>query len=84
MPLNDWQDGWNAIWTAPYAKVVTLLPELAKHYDLFAFRNTNAVHAESFCGRYPEALAPFYRMFLSHKVGVRKPHLPHLCMSASK
>jgi HAD superfamily hydrolase (TIGR01509 family) len=82
MPLTDWQEGWNAIWTAPYAKVVALLPELAKHYDLFAFSNTNAVHAESFCGRYPEALAHFHRMFLSHEVGVRKPHpaaFMHVC-----
>ena len=74
MPLTDWQDGWNAIWTEPYAQVVTLLPKLAKRYDLFAFSNTNAVHAESFCSRYPEALARFDKLFLSHEVGARKPH----------
>lgn len=82
MPLSDWQEGWNAIWTKPYAKVVALLPELAQRYDLFAFSNTNAVHAESFYSRYPEALAHFHKMFLSHEVGVRKPHSAafiHIC-----
>lgn len=74
MPLTDWQDGWNAIWTEPYAEVVELLPRLAQRYDLFAFSNTNAVHAESFYSRYPKALAHFDRMFLSHEVGARKPN----------
>lgn len=74
MPISDWQVGWNAIWTEPYAQVVSLLPKVAQRFELYAFSNTNAVHAESFLNRYPDALAHFNTLFLSHEIGVRKPH----------
>ena len=45
MPISDWQVGWNAIWTEPYAQVVSLLPKVAQRFELYAFSNTNAVHA---------------------------------------
>jgi putative hydrolase of the HAD superfamily len=74
MPLEDWQTGWNSIWTEPYAQVVKLLPAIAEQYDLYAFSNTNAVHAASFFDQYPTALAAFNTLFLSHEIGLRKPY----------
>lgn len=74
MALEDWKAGWNAIWTEPLAQVVTLLPELAKRYALYAFSNTNALHAAAFYQQYPDTLAHFEQLFLSHEIGARKPH----------
>lgn len=82
MPLSDWQAGWDTIWTEPYAQVVSLLPDIAQRYELYAFSNTNAVHATSFLNKYPNALAHFNSLFLSHEIGARKPHpqaFKHVC-----
>ena len=56
MPLKQWRDGWNALWTHPYEGVAAKFKEIKQHFTLCAFSNTNAVHAESFMQRYPRVL----------------------------
>ncbi|MBL6814532.1 MAG: HAD-IA family hydrolase [Pseudomonadales bacterium] len=73
MSDTQWRDGWNALWTAPYEEVAALFPELKQRFRLFAYSNTNAVHAESFLQRYPHIFQHFEKLFLSHEVGCCKP-----------
>ena len=73
MSDEQWREGWNALWTQPYKEVNALFPSLKKRFQLCAFSNTNAVHAESFLNLYPDVFAHFDQLFLSHEVGCRKP-----------
>ena len=70
---EQWREGWNALWTQPHKDVNALLPSLKMRFQLCAFSNTNAVHAESFLSLYPDVFAHFDQLFLSHEVGCRKP-----------
>jgi len=82
MPLKQWRDGWNALWTHPYEGVAAKFTEIKQHFTLCAFSNTNAVHAESFMQRYPHIMSQFDQLFLSHEVGCRKPDAEafrHVC-----
>jgi putative hydrolase of the HAD superfamily len=79
---NQWRDGWNAIWTEPFASVVSLLPDVAGRYRLFGFTNTNDTHALSWRSSYPEALSAFEHIFVSSEIGYRKPDhaaFAHVC-----
>lgn len=73
MSDEQWREGWNALWTQPHKDVNALLPSLKMRFQLCAFSNTNAVHAESFLSLYPDVFAHFDQLFLSHEVGCRKP-----------
>ena len=84
LSLSDaqWRDGWNEIWTDPFATVVDLLPAVAERYALYAFTNTNDTHAECWRSRYPNALAHFQHIFVSSEMGLRKPDteaFEHVC-----
>ena len=68
-----WQKGWNALWVGVYESVIELLPQLAKHYTLCAFSNTNATHAASFKHLFGTELSHFDMIYLSQEVGRRKP-----------
>ena len=73
MSDEQWREGWNALWTRPHEGVKALFPSLKKRFQLCAFSNTNAVHAESFLSLYPDVFAHFDQLYLSHEVGCRKP-----------
>ena len=73
MSYQDWEIGWNKLWTKPFAKVIDLFPDLKANYRLCAFSNTNATHAKDFKNKYPEVLSQFDELFLSHEIGERKP-----------
>lgn len=82
MPLQHWRAGWNALWTEPYDEVVAHFASLKQRYTLCAFSNTNAEHAASFMQRYPDIMAQFDQIFLSHEIGCRKPSAAafhHVC-----
>ena len=68
-----WQKGWNALWVGAYGAVIELLPQLAQKYTLCAFSNTNATHAASFNHHFGTELSHFETLYLSQKVGQRKP-----------
>ena len=65
MSDEHWREGWNALWTQPYQDVNALFPSLKKRFQLCAFSNTNAVHAESFLYLYPDVFANFDQLYLS-------------------
>lgn len=70
---EDWQRGWNDLWTEPFHKVTALLPRIAQRYPLYAFTNTNDTHAAEWRSRYPTELSPFQHIFVSSEIGLRKP-----------
>jgi glucose-1-phosphatase len=50
----------------------------------FAFTNTNAVHMETWSGRFPGVVSAFDRIFASYQIGLRKPEraaFEHVCQS---
>lgn len=53
-------------------KVISLIPELKKNYQVLLLSNTNEIHEEFGYGHY-EFLNYFDKIFLSHKVGAVKP-----------
>ncbi|MCP5179265.1 MAG: HAD family phosphatase [Pseudomonadales bacterium] len=74
MSQRDWKAGWNELFVALYPRVLTLLRRLAGKYPLYAFTNTNPTHEHSWRSRYPE-LDVFEHVFVSSRIGRRKPHV---------
>jgi FMN phosphatase YigB (HAD superfamily) len=73
--LSDAQflDGWNAIFSGEMPGVAPLLARAAERLPLYAFSNTNGAHAEHFSKAYSEILGHFREIFLSSRIGLRKP-----------
>lgn len=79
--ISDLQlkDAWNSILLDFPIRRLQILQQLQLHYDLFLCSNTNAIHEEAFnrilqqtCG-YPSLALFFDKVYLSHRVGLRKP-----------
>jgi glucose-1-phosphatase len=73
-------DAWNAIILDFPLRRLQLLQQLQLHYDTFLLSNTNEIHEKAFnaelqrtCG-YPNLGVFFNRVYLSHRVGLRKPN----------
>ncbi len=66
-------EGWGRIFPRAIAPTVTMLRAAAERIPLYLFSNTNAAHQAVWAARFPEALAPFRRVFTSWEMGVRKP-----------
>ena len=73
--LSDAQflEGWNAIFAGEVPGIVPLLKRAAKRLPLYAFSNTNGAHVEHFSQRYAAVLSNFREIFLSSRIGLRKP-----------
>jgi putative hydrolase of the HAD superfamily len=73
MSREDWQSGWNDVFVGPYPGVQERLADLAGRMPLYAFTNTNATHELAWRLRYGDALRHFREIFVSSRLGVRKP-----------
>jgi putative hydrolase of the HAD superfamily len=73
MSYQDFLQAWNSIFFGLVDGIVPLLLEVRKHLRLVALTNTNAPHAQCWQSLYPQAMAPFERVFMSHEMGARKP-----------
>ncbi len=73
--LSDAQflEGWNAIFAGEMPGIAPLLQRAAKRLPLYAFSNTNGAHVEHFSQRYAAVLGHFREIFLSSRIGLRKP-----------
>ena len=72
-------DAWNAIILDFPLRRLQILQQLQLHYNTFLLSNTNEIHEKTFnkllqttCG-YPTMAVFFDRIYLSHRVGLRKP-----------
>ncbi len=72
-------DAWNSILLDFPIKRLQILQQLQLHYQLFLLSNTNEIHEKAFnqilfqtCG-YPTLALFFDKVYLSHRIGLRKP-----------
>jgi len=72
-------DAWNAIILDFPLRRLQILQQLQLHYNTFLLSNTNEIHEQTFnkllqttCG-FPTMAVFFDRIYLSHRVGLRKP-----------
>ncbi|MEM7253140.1 MAG: HAD family phosphatase [Pseudomonadota bacterium] len=63
--------GWNAIFLDAVEGIDQVLATLT--VPAFAFSNTNATHERVWQSRYPHVLARFQSVFVSSRIGLRKP-----------
>jgi glucose-1-phosphatase len=66
-------DGWNAIFVGEIPGLRRLLARAAQRLPLYALSNTNVPHVEYFSGRFADVLGHFREIFVSSKIGLRKP-----------
>jgi len=66
-------DGWNAIFVGEIPGMRQLLARAARGLPLYAFSNTNVPHVEYFSTRFSDLLGHFREIFVSSKIGLRKP-----------
>jgi FMN phosphatase YigB (HAD superfamily) len=66
-------EGWNAIFAGEMPGIGSLLARAARHLPLYAFSNTNGAHVEHFSAAYADVLGHFRELFLSSRIGLRKP-----------
>ncbi|RYY73129.1 MAG: HAD family phosphatase [Comamonadaceae bacterium] len=67
------QAGWNAIFGRPIEPTLACIDALDARIGRHAFSNTNAVHLAQMQRAFPEVLARFGHVFVSHVIGHRKP-----------
>jgi putative hydrolase of the HAD superfamily len=80
-PISEEQilSAWNAMLLDFPVRRLQLLQQLRLYYDLFLLSNTNEVHEEAFNGilmrqhGIPNLGVFFDKVYLSHRVGMRKP-----------
>ncbi len=70
---EEWETGWNDIWTSPFHSVVELLPAVSAQLPLYCFTNTNDTHTRFWRREYADALESFEHIFVSSEIGGRKP-----------
>ena len=70
---------WNSILLEFPLRRLQILQQLQLHYNIYLLSNTNEIHEKAFnemlkiqCG-YPSLALFFDRVYLSHRVGLRKP-----------
>lgn len=80
-PLTEAQvlNAWNAMLLDFPIRRLQILQQLRNHYDLFLLSNTNEIHEEVFNNTlmrdhgFPHIGVFFDRIYMSHRVGMRKP-----------
>jgi putative hydrolase of the HAD superfamily len=75
LDLTDAQllEGWNAMLVGEMAGIRPLLGRLSGRLPMFVFSNTNAAHEEHWSARFAEVLAHFDKLYVSNRLGLRKP-----------
>ena len=67
------REGWNSILIGEMPGISDLLAKAAGHLPLYAFTNSNPEHQECLSARFSDLLRPFKEVFVSSKIGLRKP-----------
>ncbi len=80
LQYNEIIDAWNAIILNFPLRRLQILQQLQLHFNIFLLSNTNEIHEREFnkrlqqtCG-YPSLAVFFDKVYLSHRVGLRKPN----------
>ena len=77
---HDIIDAWNSILLNFPLRRLQILQQLQLHYNIYLLSNTNEIHERAFnlllqqtCG-YPTLAVFFDKIYLSHRIGIRKPN----------
>ncbi|WP_420133022.1 HAD family hydrolase [Rhodopseudomonas sp.] len=68
------REGWNAIFIGEMPGIGPQLARAARHLPLYALSNTNDAHIAHFSEHYAHLLVHFRELFLSSRIGMRKPN----------
>lgn len=73
--ISDQQflEGWNAIFAGEMPGISGMLAKAGQRMPLYAFSNTNPAHVAHFSRVYADVLSHFREIFLSSRIGLRKP-----------
>lgn len=82
VPVTDRQieDAWNAMLLNYPIRRLQILQQLRNYYDLYLLSNTNEIHEQAFTGilernhGMPGLGVFFDKVYLSHRIGLRKPN----------
>ena len=66
-------DGWNAIFDGVIPGVADWLPSACARLPSYAFSNTNPAHEAFWSAAYADTLKPLRKVFVSSRIGLRKP-----------
>src|SRR6266704_5886683 len=69
---SSWKGG-TKFFAGEMPGIAPLLKRAAERLPLYAFSNTNGAHVEHFSQRYAAVLGHFREIFLSSRIGLRKP-----------
>jgi putative hydrolase of the HAD superfamily len=70
---EEFLSGWDAILGEPIPGIEPLVSELAVHWPLYVFSNTNPSHAAGIASRHRSLMRHFRHLFTSCELGARKP-----------
>ncbi|SET02074.1 HAD-IA family hydrolase [Thorsellia anophelis] len=74
LSFEQFIEGWNAIFIGIRPGVLDLVRQIkAQGHRVVMLSNTNLAHTLYWQSEYPEVLAPFDHVYLSHEIGMRKP-----------
>ncbi len=66
-------NAWNALLIEPFDYSMDIINELKREYNISLLSNTNEIHFEHFYKSSAKFLDLMDNLFLSHKIGARKP-----------
>lgn len=70
---DDLLAGWNEIFIGEMPGIAKLLQRAGRRLPLYALSNTNAAHVAHFSEHFAHLLSHFRELFLSSRLGMRKP-----------
>jgi epoxide hydrolase-like predicted phosphatase len=73
MSDDEFDKGWNNIYTDLVPGIEQLLQDLKPEFRLTALTNTNVIHAKKWRTKYASVLQYFEKIFCSHEIKARKP-----------
>lgn len=73
VPAADVEAGWNAIFAGLMPGIERALARVHGQLPLYVFSNTNAAHEATWRHLHADTMALFADIFLSHRIGLRKP-----------
>jgi FMN phosphatase YigB (HAD superfamily) len=68
------REGWNEVLVAEMTGTLQAIDAVRERIPCYALSNTNEAHLQHIRVRFPEVLARFRQVFVSHEIGYRKPH----------
>ena len=71
--IEQWLEGWNAIFVGEMPGIADLLVVAGQHLPLYAFTNSNRAHERYFSRRFAGVLGYFQDVYVSSTIGLRKP-----------